>query len=567
MEPMNHTHSMKSLDRHFLREMSLLCTELRPEDGLPPHLLKHHNMNTPLLTATDLLEAGWPPGPQLGRMLDAVAAMAARGIHDRNYAMKLLRRGFPPPPATYQLRDDPAPLAVAIAATCKADEDNIGAVRRYMEQLLRVPVVERGAIMPDACPAGNAEASIPVGGVVAVDNAIIPSAHSEDICCSMFTSFFLTSIGVDKQLDALMKSTRFGQGGRKEDQWVRHPVLDEPVWHNPFLHGLERHAAMHLADQGDGNHFAYLGEVAFTPAQLDTLAAAGHAELAHQLDHAAGKWNVLVTHHGSRGLGAQVFKRGQKAAEKHTAGVAAGIPAAACWLDFDTADGAAYWDALQYVGRWTRANHQCIHDIFVRHLATRIAASVGNEHNFVWRRGRTFYHGKGATPAWPDDAGRGRLGLIPLHMAAPILLVLGRDRGEFLSFAPHGAGRNLSRRAVTKPYRQKDGTIGPQQLEQLVAAQTPGVAIRWYHGKADLSETPMAYKPAAQVKAQIQQFDLATIVAEIQPLGCIMAGDAGPRPWHREPALAPKQKRRVEHHADRRKLRQDMRHWEEDDGL
>lgn len=228
-------------------------------------------------------------------------------------------------------------------------------------------------------------------------------------------------------------------------------------------------------------------------------------------------------------------------------------------------EGEAYWEALQYVGRWTKANHQCIHEGFAGKIGTCIAAAVGNEHNFVWKRGRTFFHGKGATPAWPDEAGRPRLGLIPLHMAAPILLVLGRDNEEFLSFAPHGAGRNLSRRAAMKPYRQADGGIDPKQLDQLVAGQTHGLSIRWYHGKADLSETPLAYKPAAQVKAQIEQFDLAEIVAEIRPLGCIMAGDAGPRPWAREEELTPKQKRQIEHRADRRKQRRELLHWEHDD--
>jgi tRNA-splicing ligase RtcB len=518
-----------------------------------------------LLTESDLLLAGWLHGPQLQEMLTSVAAMEARGIQDRAYAMKLLRRDFPPPELKLQMRAEAAPLAEAIAATSAQDEQNIGAVRRYMDQLLRVPIIQRGAIMPDACPAGSAVANIPVGGVVAVEDAIIPSAHSEDICCSMYASFYQSDEPVAAQLDWLMQSTRFGQGGRKEEDWVAHPVLAEPVWENQFLQGLERHAAMHLADQGDGNHFAYLGKVTFSPDQLDRLTQAGHTALATTLAGADGKWNVLVTHHGSRGLGAHVFKRGQKAAEKATAKIAAGMPTAACWLDVTTEEGEAYWEALQYVSRWTRANHQCIHAGFAKRLGITMAAAVGNEHNFVWQRGRTFLHGKGATPAWPDEHGRPQLGLIPLHMAAPILLVLGRDNAEYLSFAPHGAGRNISRRAAVKPYRQDDGTIEPKELQRLVKEQTPDLDIRWWHGKADLSETPLAYKSAAQVKAQIEQFRLAEIVAEIQPLGCLMAGDAGPRPWARELELTPKQKRQIEHRADRRKSRQSLLHWDEEE--
>jgi tRNA-splicing ligase RtcB len=513
-----------------------------------------------LLTESDLLLAGWLHGPQLAAMLEAVAAMEARGIRDPQYALKLLRRDFPPPETKLRLRAEPAPLAAAIEATSPLDAANIGAVRRCMEELLRVPIIGRGAIMPDACPTGPA--GIPVGGALVAENAIIPGAHSEDVCCSMYATFYQTDADVVVQLDALMKSTRFGPGGRKEEDWIPHPVLDEDVWDNPFLQGLERHAAMHLADQGDGNHFAWLGQVTFSPDQIKSLAVAGHTDLAQRLGSRAGSWNVLVTHHGSRGLGAHVFKRGQKAAEKQTAKIAAGIPVSACWLDAGSEEGQAYWEALQYVGRWTRANHQCIHHGFLERLGTVAAAAVGNEHNFVWKRGTSYYHGKGATPAWPDELGRPQLGLIPLHMAAPILLVLGCNNTEFLSFAPHGAGRNVSRRASTKPWRGDDGTIDPKVLRRLVAEQTPGLEIRWWHGKPDLSETPLAYKPAAQVKAQIQQFGLADLIAEIQPLGCLMAGDGGPRPWARELELTPKQKRQIEHRANRRKQHRTLTNWE-----
>ena len=515
-----------------------------------------------LINESDLLEAGWLPGPEIELMLEATRAMAARGVHDRAYALKLLRRDFPLPDRRMRLRDEPSPLAQAILATNEADAKNIGAVLRDMETLLRVPVVTRGAIMPDACPAGNAVANIPVGGVIAVENAIIPSAHSEDICCSMFASFYQSNTTVAEELDVLITCTRFGPGGRAEQDWIHHPVLEEAVWDNPFLQGLQRHAAMHLADQGDGNHFAYLGEGEFDAATCETLRHHGYGALAESLEKHAGRWKVLITHHGSRGLGAHLYKRGQKAAEEHTTKIAAGIPEAACWLDFDSDEGQAYWEALQYVGRWTRANHACIHQSFAEKLGTRLVASIGNEHNFVWKRGDTFYHGKGATPAWTDELGRPQLGLIPLNMAAPVLLVLGKNNQEYMSFAPHGAGRNQSRRAVTRFFEKNDGPLSRKELEQLVSRQTPGLDIRWWHGKADLSETPLAYKSAAQVTEQIRHFGLADILVEIQPRGCLMAGDAGPRPWQAERDLTPKQKRQIEHRSDRRKSRQHLTHWD-----
>ena len=109
-------------------------------------------------------------------------------------------------------------------------------------------------------------------------------------------------------------------------------------------------------------------------------------------------------------------------------------------------------------------------------------------------------------------------------MAEPILIVLGADNADFLSFAPHGAGRNLSRTALRRRFPHDE-----MRLEE-IARSTAGLDIRWYCGKPDLSETPVAYKNAAAVKSQIDTFNLAQVIGEIQPLGCIMAGDSG-RSW------------------------------------
>lgn len=533
----------------------------------------------PLLNGHDILAAGWPPGPHMAKIIDAVRGMEAKGITDPAYAIKLLRRDFPPPPSKIGMRTEAVDFSEAIEATCPGDEANIGAVRRFMDQLLRTPVIERGAIMPDACPAGAATATIPVGGAIAVRNAIIPSAHSADICCSMYASFYRSDTPIAEQLDHLTASTRFGMGGRREEDWVPHPVVEESILHtNPFLTGLKRHAQMHMADQGDGNHFAYIGRVIFPPESIAQFDAAGHTVLARQLSDVVTasdgntEFQVLVTHHGSRGLGAMVYKRGQKAAEDHTRRVATGVPDAAMWLDYSEPEGKAYWEALQYVSRWTLANHQSIHARFLTRLAVSSIAALGNEHNFVWKRGDHFLHGKGSTPAWRDDAGRPLAGLIPLNMAAPILIVLGRDNAEYLSFAPHGAGRNLSRTAVVRPYRDRDGQLDERRVAEAVRNATAGLDIRWFCGKPDLSESPIGYKPAAQVKAQIQHFGLADVIAEIQPLGCIMAGDAGPRPWQKlREELTPKQKRQIEHRAGRRTLKQHLRHGDhpgedDDDG-
>ncbi|MDR2429289.1 MAG: RtcB family protein [Puniceicoccales bacterium] len=489
------------------------------------------NMTTEI-KARELLAAGWREGPRLGAALRRAHELDATGL-DRESILARLEQEFPKQPPLILPRATGAPLAEAVEADTDEEIANIASARRRMRELLRSPVIQRGVLMPDTCPSGDGTATIPVGGAIAVENAIIPGAHSADICCSMFATFFDETLPVGTLMDQLQQATHFGAGGRPRGRQFTDAVLDEPVWDNPFLSGLRSRAQDFLGTQGDGNHFAYIGRIQFTEPQRTAIEAAGHGGLARAISHRDGKFNVLVTHHGSRGIGADLYKRGQAAArawcDEHTKG----IPNAAVWLPADTREGTDYWDALQYIARWTRANHALIHEAFLGRIGQRARAQIGNEHNFVWKRGNVFLHGKGATPAWRDDQGRPLPGLIPLNMAREILLVLGADNAHYLSFCPHGAGRNLSRSAMLRPYKGADGKVIPGRVNETLSAVTQGLDVRWFNGTPDLSESPLGYKDATKVKAQIARFGLATVVGEIQPLGCIMAGE-GPEPhWQR----------------------------------
>ncbi|MGJ8675895.1 MAG: RtcB family protein [Akkermansiaceae bacterium] len=517
------------------------------------------------INGQDLIDAGWEPGPIIAEMLAKCEEYEARGISDVKYILKLLSRDFQAPPPKMVMREKAAPFSEAIRPETKEEKANVASVRKKMDELLKTPVISRGAIMPDACPASMGKAVIPVGGAIAVENAIIPSAHSADVCCSMFATFYHPRSDVASELDALTGATRFGPGGRHMDDLVYHPVLDEDVWGNKFLSGLYDWAKIHIADQGDGNHFAYLGEIDVTPSLIGKLLQAGQNDLAGRFEIALAEskdeksitLRVLVTHHGSRGLGAKLYKRGQIAAVKHCARIANHIPNAAAWLDADSDIGQEYWEALQYVGRWTRANHESIHARFIERTGGEAIAEFGNEHNFVWKRGNTYFHGKGATPAWKDDNGNPLLGLVPLNMAEPILMVLGSDNEEFLSFAPHGAGRNISRTALKRQFPDE------ATRRNAIRHHTKDIDVRWFCGDPDLSETPIAYKNADHVTAQIDEFDLAEVIAKIHPLGCIMAGNKHRGPWSKEEILTPKQKRQIQHRSERRRIKQDL-HQEED---
>lgn len=483
-----------------------------------------------MINGKDLVSAGYTPGPFFARLLETANRIAQSEPTLTNAALiERLRTECPLPVELpkLSLRTVGVPIAVALNPENELEQENLQKVLDNMREMARVPVVESAAIMPDSCPAGK---GITVGGVIACRNAVIPAAHSEDICCSMYATFFQSSLSVSELMDDIQAATHFGFGRRggetqeqvfKESALPDYEILKSTMAGNSFLSGLQDYAAYHVGTQGNGNHFAYLGQIDVTNATVHGLEREGDYYESAVLSALVGqRLYALVTHHGSRGLGAKVYRRGLKAAIDYTASVANGIPNHAAWLNTTTEQGNRYMDALTFVGAWTNINHRTIHNRALRR--TSPVLELHNQHNFVWARGDgLIMHGKGATPAW------GGIGIIPLNMAEPILLVNGQGN-NYLDFAPHGAGRNLSRTALTNHVRSTGMNVA-----QVIAQDTQGLDIRWFNGKADLTETPMAYKSADAIRSQIQTFQLAKVWGEIQPLGSLMAGQDEPRPWEK----------------------------------
>ncbi len=451
------------------------------------------------VTGETLIAWGFKPGSWFKAAIARAETLRAQGSDDEQLFAAL--QAMMPVEAT--LRTNGLEYGMFLDAETEQERANAAAVQQHMDALMRVPTIVGGAVMPDACPSGTAIGTIPVGGAVATRDAIHPGFHSADICCSMAISVFNRQDAPGKLLDAVQAATHFGPGGRAHVLQPPAALLAE-IATNPFLRGLENLAIGHFGSQGDGNHFAYVGQ----------LRSTGQP--------------ALVTHHGSRGFGAQLFKRGMAVARKHTAIAAPRVPEHSAWIDANSDDGRAYWQALQLVRRWTRANHYAIHDLVAAAVGNRVADRFWNEHNFVFRRSDgLFYHGKGATPSWPgfseDDDGRT---LIPLNMSEPILITTHRDRKEALGFAPHGAGRNMSR---TQHLKSGD------PVQELAGLAARGLDIRSFCGRPDLSELPSAYKNAAAVRAQIGKYALAEMIDQVEPFGSIMAGDwEYDAPWRRK---------------------------------
>ena len=499
-----------------------------------------------------LLSWGIKPGNKFKAALAQARQLAADGVSLDEIRERLIAQ-FPAPVVI--ARRSKGTYAEAIAAETVEDEANIAAVRMHMDDLMRCPMLEHGAVMPDACPSSSATGTIPVGGAV-VSRAIHPAFHSADICCSLYATLLPQGTDTRCFMDAVQISTRFGPGGRAPENQIADPITDEiEGTRNPFLKDLAGRAKAQLCDQGDGNHFAFFGALDVTAGMTAKLRANGQAALADAIGDRQSV-DVLITHHGSRDLGAQVYKRGLSAAVGHTQVVSPDTPPHQAWIDPDSEAGQAYWEALQYVARWTKRNHQLVHDRTLARLGITALAAFGNEHNFVWKRGEHFYHGKGATPAWKDDAGHPLLGLIPLNMAAPVLLTFGNDRTAYASFSPHGAGRNKSRSQLLR----EQGIAGllPEvflaRSRAVLERQTEGLDVRFFFDRPDVSESPVAYKSADQVRAQIDQFGLADVIGLVTPKGSLMAGDYD-KPWMIKKAEKAKEKPQTQSGSHRRTRR------------
>ncbi len=450
-----------------------------------------------MINGKDLKAMGYRPGRWFRYALEHINEQELRGDDLVNYLDSVQ-------PELIEPLEEPRDYKRNICEENEMDEQNIASVFKTMDELMKTPTLINGAVMPDACPTGGT-GQIPVGGIAVAKNTIHPAMHSADVCCSvMMTSF--GKIDPKLVLDKAHEITHFGPGGRK-DTFELPESLEKRIRENVFLssdHSLEL-ARTHLGTQGDGNHFLYVG-----------------------ISEKTGE-TVMVTHHGSRGFGAKLYKLGMKMAEKFRKELSPNTLKINAWIPFEEEEGKDYWEALQIVREWTKLNHTVLHQKTCSDLNIEHTLRFWNEHNFVFKDGDHFYHAKGATPLddkFVPDSFQG-LRLIPLNMSEPVLIVKGKGTEQNLGFAPHGAGRNMSR---TQHKKSKQD----QSIQDVFNEETKGLDVRFYSNNIDISELPSAYKNAQQVQKQMEQFGLGEIVDRIMPYGCIMAGDVQKdAPWRK----------------------------------
>jgi len=411
---------------------------------------------------------------------------------------------------TYIERPQPAPYRIW------GEGLEAGAVEQ-MVNAARLPVAVRGALMHDA----HQGYGLPIGGVLATHNSVIPYAVGVDIACRMKLSVFDIPANDLHRLDATMKralerETVFGVGGEHRKP-LDHEVLDADWSITPLTQHLFEKARAQLGTSGSGNHFVEFGILTIPPREAAPPYAASPPLASsrgtlNNFDLAPGTYLSLLSHSGSRGTGATIADHYSKLAMDVHPELPPELRRLA-WLDLDSDPGREYWAAMNLMGQYASANHALIHQLVARAIGAKIIAGVENHHNFAWKEihdgNEVIVHRKGATPA-----SKGVLGVIPGSMASPGFVVRGKGSEDALQYASHGAGRAMSRTAAKEKYRWAH--IKPKLEEAGVQLLSAGI-----------DENPFAYKDIHQVMAQ--QSDLVDVIARFDPKIVKMA-PAGEKP-------------------------------------
>ena len=373
---------------------------------------------------------------------------------------------------------------------------------QQLKNACKLPVAVSGALMPDA----HVGYGLPIGGVLATHDAVIPYAVGVDIACRMKMTVLdvpLNALADDQPrlTRAIERETRFGVGGAFRSP-RQHEVMDLDWKVSAVTSRMKDRAWSQLGTSGSGNHFVEFGELTV---------------LDESVGLPSGKYVALLSHSGSRGTGAQVAAHYSRVAKDLHPELPRELSQLA-WLDLSTEAGQEYWAAMELMGRYAAANHQLIHAYVARALGVEVRLDIENHHNFAWRERHrlpdgteadVIVHRKGATPA-----GSGVLGIIPGSMGTPGYVVRGKGKAESLNSAAHGAGRRMSRKKAKELFTWD---VARKFLRER------GVTLL----SAGLDEVPMAYKDIDEVMAA--QRDLVEPLARFEPRLVKMAA-GGERP-------------------------------------
>jgi tRNA-splicing ligase RtcB len=341
------------------------------------------------------------------------------------------------------------------------------------------------AIMPDS----HQGYGMPIGGVLAAENAIIPNAVGVDIGCGM-CSLRTNQEEIDRsQLKSIMGAIRrtvpvgFSHHEKKQDEkWMPELIGELPVVQQEYESALAQ-----VGTLGGGNHFI-------------------------EIQKGSDGFIWIMIHSGSRNIGYTAAKKYNEMAKKMNEG-RENVPKDLAFFHEDTKEFSLYMNEMNYCIEFALANRKLmmerVKDAFADEISgVEFSDFINKPHNFASHETHfgkdVVVHRKGAT-----RARKGELGMIPGSQGAPSFIVKGKGQPQAFESCSHGAGRIMSRTKAKKTLSLKEET---KSLEE------KGILHAIRH-KSDLDEAPGSYKKIRDVMNN--QAYLVDIVIELQPLAVI----------------------------------------------
>ncbi|MBS1814907.1 MAG: RtcB family protein [Acidobacteria bacterium] len=362
---------------------------------------------------------------------------------------------------------------------------------------------DRVSLMAD----GHLGYGVPIGGVVAAEGRISPSAVGFDIACGN-KAVRLDMSGAElhpkirEVMDDIWNTLSFGVGRKNPERNDDSPFVNETHegWLTEAAKPLRHKAHAQLGTIGSGNHYVDL----FTD-ELDRV------------------W--VGVHFGSRGLGHGIATWFFKAA-----GAKDGMMVDPVWLDVESDLGAQYIAAMKLGGEYAYAGRDWVCARVARLLGASIVEEVHNHHNFAWLEehdGKQMWVcRKGATPAFPGQCGfvggtMGETSVILQGVSSADADVIAQQKAAMFSTV-HGAGRVMGRKQAAGVYDRKtgackrEGLVKPEMMRAWL--EQAGVVLKG----GGLDESPHCYKRLQEVIAA--QGDTVRVLHTLTPLGVAMAG-------------------------------------------
>lgn len=384
-----------------------------------------------------------------------------------------------------EIRDEPLPIKLWL------NDIESGALQQA-RNLARLPFAFRHiALMPD-CHQGF---GMPIGGVLATKEVVIPNAVGVDIGCGMCAvQTSLQEINT-RTLISLMAGIRervplgFKHHSKPQDE-SRMPQRGS-LEGMPVVGREYESATFQIGTLGGGNHFIEIQK-----------GSDGHI------------W--IMVHSGSRNIGKQVADHYNRLAIRLNDDWKSTVPRSAqlAWLPMDSPEGKQYLSEMNYCIEFALANRRLMMEnilsLFEEHFkgAFRAAPMINIAHNYAALEKHfgqeVMVHRKGATRADQDTTG-----IIPGSQGANSYIVKGKGNPESFESCSHGAGRKMGRKEA----------IRSLNLEKEIKKLDEKGIIHALRRAGDLEEASGAYKDIAMVMKN--QEDLVDILVELKPLAVI----------------------------------------------